>query len=51
MAQSPTNSLPPMTEEAFYADRKAFFGSFISFSTVSAGAIVLLLVAMLVFLV
>jgi len=49
MAQ-PT-SLPPVTEDAFTADRQKFWGEFGSFLTASVIGIVILLLLMLIFLV
>ncbi len=53
MAQTPTNTtpLPAVTEDAFLADRQAFWGTFTGFTTGAAIAIVVLLVLMVVFLV
>ena len=44
-------SLPPLTEDAFTADRLKFWGEFGSFVTASVIGIVILLVLMLIFLV
>lgn len=49
MAQSPSPA--PVTEDAFMADRQKFWNGFCSFTTGTVIALVLLLVAMLVFLV
>ena len=51
MAQSPTATQPPMTEQAFEADRQNFFSGFCGFVTTMVILIVLVLVAMAVFLV
>ena len=44
-------SLPPLTEEAFTADRQKFWGEFGGFLTASVIGVVVLLVLMLIFLV
>ncbi len=52
MADAPApTALPPVTEDAFLADRTAFWSSFTGFTKVSVIAIVVLLLLMLVFLV
>jgi hypothetical protein len=50
MAQSPTATQPPLTEQAFEADRAQFFSGFCGFVTTAVILIVLLLIAMAVFL-
>ena len=44
-------SLPPLTEEAFTADRQKFWGEFGGILTASVIGVVVLLVLMLIFLV
>lgn len=51
MDQAPSTTLPPVTEEAFLADRQKFLASFTSFTTGSVIALVVLLVLMAIFLV
>ncbi|WP_216850874.1 aa3-type cytochrome c oxidase subunit IV [Acidisphaera sp. L21] len=41
----------PLALDAFIADRQAFWGSFTKFTTYAAGAIVLLVILMAIFLV
>jgi hypothetical protein len=48
MATAP--STPPLTEEAFIADRQSFWNSFTSFTTGSVITIVVLLILMALFL-
>jgi hypothetical protein len=43
--------LPPVTEDAFTADRQKFWGEFGGFVTASVIGVVILLVLMLIFLV
>ena len=50
MSQPPNNTLAPVTEDAFYADRAAFLHSFIKFTTGSVIFLVILLVLMAIFL-
>jgi hypothetical protein len=45
-----TNDPSPAALEAFLADRQAFWGSFTRFVTFGAGAVVVLLVLMAIFL-
>jgi hypothetical protein len=53
MAQTPTanTTLPAVTEDAFLADRKAFWGTFTGFTTGAVIAVVVLLILMTIFLV
>jgi hypothetical protein len=51
MAQSPTATQPPVTEEAFEADRQNFWSGFCSFVTTMVILIVVLLIGMAIFLV
>ena len=53
MANAPasTTALPPVTEDAFIADRMAFWSSFTGATTASAVAIAVLLVLLLIFVV
>ncbi len=53
MAQTPINNtpLPAVTEDAFVADRKAFWGTFTGATTGAAIAVVVLLVLLVLFLV
>ena len=44
------SSTPPITEEAFIADRQSFWNSFTSFTTGSVIAVAALLVLMALFL-
>ena len=41
----------PLTEEALLADRLSFWASFTSYGTMAAGAVILLVLAMWIFLV
>ena len=50
MAHAPSNVQNPVSEEAFIADRQRMFGGFVSATTISAVAMVILLVLMKVFL-
>jgi hypothetical protein len=51
MAQSPTaRTLPPVTEEAFEADRQNFFSGFCNFGMTLVIAVIVLLVLMAIFL-
>jgi hypothetical protein len=49
---NPSTSTPktPVTFDAFMADRQAFWGSFTSATTIAAGALVVLLILMAIFL-
>lgn len=49
MANQPTNSPAPVTEEAFMADRTRFWEGFVSATTWVTGGIILLLVLLKVF--
>ena len=51
MANASDSSLPPVTEEAFLADRQHFLASFISFSTGSVIFLVVLMILLAIFLV
>lgn len=51
MASSAQNTLPPVTEDAFLADRQRFWGSLCRAATGSVIALVILLVLMDIFLV
>jgi ABC-type sulfate transport system permease subunit len=52
MAHTPsTSTLAPLTEEALYADRMAFWGAFTSASFYAIIAVVALMVGMWLFLV
>jgi hypothetical protein len=51
MAQSPSTTLPPVTEEAFVADRQAFLHSFTKFTFGMVVFLVILLTLMAIFLV
>ncbi len=50
MAQTPT-TLPPVTEDAFLADRQAFLHGFTKFAFGSTVFVVILLILMTIFLV
>ncbi len=50
MAQSPSSSHAPTTEDAFLADRQKFWSAFTGFTTGSVIFIVVLLVLMAIFL-
>jgi len=50
MAQSPTVSPAPVTEDAFLADRQKFWSAFTGFTLGSVIFIVVLLVLMAIFL-
>jgi hypothetical protein len=51
MAQTQSQSLAPITEEAFEADRQRFLDDFLSFSKWTVIALVVLLILMAIFLV
>jgi hypothetical protein len=51
MADMPPPVTAPVTEEAFLADRQKFFTEFTGATTYAAGAIVVLLILMAIFLV
>ena len=51
MAQTPSPTQAPVTDEAFLADRLAFWSGFCNATVISAGVIVLLLAGMAIFLV
>jgi hypothetical protein len=48
MAQAP--NMPPITEEAFFADRQSFWNSFTSFTIGSVIAVAAILILMALFL-
>jgi hypothetical protein len=48
---STPSTMAPLTEEALLADRMSFWESFTSASTYAAGAVILLVIAMWIFLV
>jgi hypothetical protein len=50
MAQSPETTMPPVTEEAFLADRQHFWAGFCSATTFTVIAMVVLLGLMAIFL-
>ncbi len=51
MAQIPPTETPPVSEEAFIADRQKFWGEFTSFTTSSVIGVAILLVLLAIFLV
>lgn len=51
MAQAPSTAQAKLTEDAFLADRMAFWSGFCNFTLISAGLIALLLAGMAFFLV
>lgn len=51
MAHAPSKSLPPVTEEAFTADRQRMFAGFVSATTISTVLSVVILALMAIFLV
>lgn len=51
MATQAANTLPPVTEDAFLADRQRFWGSLCRAATVAIVLLVILLVLMDIFLV
>jgi hypothetical protein len=51
MAHAPSNSPPPVTEEAFTADRQRMFDGFCSATTVSTVVSIVILALMAIFLV
>ena len=51
MAQAPSTNPAPVTEDAFLADRMAFWSGFCNFATISGGLVVVLLAGMAFFLV
>ncbi len=51
MAQAPSSSpLPPVTEEAFLADRQKFFSAFGSFTTATTAFLAIVVILMAIFL-
>ena len=50
MANPPSSSAAPLTEDAFLADRQKFLSSFISFTTGSVIFLVVLMILMAIFL-
>jgi hypothetical protein len=50
MAQAPSSTSAPLTEDAFLADRQKFWESFTGFTTGSVFAVVALMVLLAVFL-
>ncbi len=51
MAHAPSSNPAPLTEEAFFADRMAFWSGFCNFATVCTVLLALLMAAMAFFLV
>ncbi len=50
MAQAPSNSTAPMTEDAFVADRQRFWQGFCNATTITVVSTVVTLVLMAIFL-